>query len=212
MVGKNSVPIKKSLKNTSLRIGFLASHNGTTMKGIISELNLKTKLKGAACVVISNNSSSPALKFAKDAGIPAVRISETTHKSPEETDKSIRDCLTSHGVNLVILSGYMKKVGDLTLNVYPGRILNVHPALLPKHSGIWGDAVHSAVLDSKETVTGVTIHQIDSVYDHGQILMQTNAPVLPNDSIESLRTRVQSEEINSFIKLLTQIQQGRVII
>lgn len=212
MVEMDTATNKEGLAGKPLTIGFLASHNGTAMQGIIAELNLEAKPKGAASVVISNNQSSPALKFARDAGIPAIRISEAMHNNPEETDVSIRDCLTAHGVNLVILSGYMKKVGDSTLKAFPGRILNVHPALLPNHSGIWGDAVHSAVLDSKEPVTGVTIHQIDEVYDHGPILLQSEVPVLANDTVESLRKRVQKEEIDSFIKLLEQIQQGRILI
>lgn len=212
MVVKKPVPSKEGLVKTPLKLGFLASHNGTVMQGIISELNSPNRLKATASVVISNNSSSRALNYAKVTGIPSFHISESVYSNQEETDKAIRDCLIANGANLVILSGYMKKVGDLTLKAFPGRILNVHPALLPKHSGIWGDAVHSAVLDSKEQVTGVTIHQIDEVYDHGPILLQSEVPVLANDTVESLRKRVQKEEINSFIKLLAQIQQGKILI
>lgn len=210
MVVKNPAPSKESLVNIPLRLGFLASHNGTAMQGIISELNSHNRIKGTASVVISNNSSSRALYYAKEAGIPSYHISESVYSTQGETDQAIRDCLISNGVNIVILSGYMKKVGDLTLNAFPGRILNVHPALLPKCSGIWGDAVHSAVLDSKDQVTGVTIHQIDEKYDHGPILMQSEVPVLANDTVESLRSRVQAEEVRSFIDVLKKIQSGKI--
>lgn len=210
MVEKNPAPNKESLVNTSLRLGFLASHNGTAMQGIISKLNTDKSPKGSACVVISNNSSSGALNYAKEAQIPSYHISESVYSTQEEMDKAIRDCLIANGANIVILSGYMKKVGDLTLKAFPGRILNVHPALLPKHSGIWGDAVHSAVLDSKAQVTGVTIHQIDEVYDHGPILLQSEVSVRPNDTVESLRSRVQAEEIRAFVDVLQKIQSGKI--
>lgn len=206
----NSTSDKESLSHKPLMIGFLASHNGTAMQGIIAVLNTDKSPKGSACLVISNNRSSNALNYAKEAGIPSYHISESNLITPEATDKAIRDCLISNGVNLVILSGYMKKVGDFTLNAFPGRILNVHPALLPKYTGIWGDAVHSAVLDSKDQVTGVTIHQIDEEYDHGPILMQTEVPVLANDTVESLRSRVQVEEVRSFIDVLQKIQSGKI--
>lgn len=210
-MGENNLAQSKEiLANVPLRLGFLASHNGTTMRGIIAELNTRKRLKGSACVVISNNSSSQALKYAKDTKIPAYHISQSVYTTIEGTDKAISDCLTSSGVNLVILSGYMKRIGRYTRNAFPGRILNVHPALLPKYSGIWGDAVHSAVLSSKDAITGVTIHQIDEVYDHGPILLQSEVPVLKNDTVEILKSRVQKEEIRAFVKLLQKIQAGEI--
>lgn len=209
-MGENNLAQNKEvLTNVPLRLGFLASHNGTTMQGIISKLNAG-HLKGKTAVVISNNSSSQALKYAKEAGIPFFHISESVYKTSEATDNAIRDCLISNGVNLVILSGYMKNIGFLTRNAFPGKILNVHPALLPKYAGIWGDAVHSAVLSSKDAITGVTIHQIDEEYDHGPILFQSEVPVLVNDTIESLRSRVQAEEVQAFIEVLQKIQAGEI--
>lgn len=133
-------------------LGFLASHNGTTMKGIISALNSGV-LRGATKAVISNNSQSNAIQFAISQKIPAFHISAEKYGTSQKADAAIRDCLVSHDVNLVILSGYMKKISKKTLSAFPGRILNVHPSLLPNHAGLWGNNVHQAVLDSKELIT-----------------------------------------------------------
>lgn len=199
----------EKLSYQPLSLGFLASHNGTTMQGIIASLNAGL-LKGIVKVVISNNSSSNALKFARSSKIPAFHISEKKYTTPEKTDMAIRNCLISHKVNLVIMSGYMKKVGKFTIAAFSNRILNVHPSLLPRHTGLWGDSVHQAVLSSKDKVTGVTIHIADIHYDHGPVLWQSEVPVLKDDTVETLKSRVQKEEINAFTILLQKIQVGEI--
>lgn len=190
--------------SSSLQLGFLASHNGTDMKGIISALK-SGDLKGDACVIISNNRDSLSLEYAREQQIPFYHLSEKQLGSAEELDKAIRDRLIEHGVNLVILSGYMKRVGPLTRGALPDRILNVHPALLPLHAGVYGDSVHGEVLDAGEKETGVTIHTIDEQYDKGRIIWQSKVQVCRGDTIELLRERVQAEEVRAFIEVLKNI-------
>lgn len=198
---------KANIINKPLRIGFLASHNGTDMRGIILAIE-NGKLLGETKLVISNNYKSSALLFAKEKGIPNAVINKSLYGTLENVDKAIRDLLIFNKVNLVILSGYMKKIGALTIEAYSNHILNVHPSLLPRYAKLWGDNVHQAVLNSKDKLTGLTIHIVDDQYDTGKILLQSKVPVKLNDSIEKLRERVQKKEIQSFIRILKAAQSG----
>ncbi len=193
----------------SLNLGFLASHNGTDMQGIVAAIE-SGEVQAEVKLVISNNRDSKALSFAKDKNISNIHISELICGTSEDVDRVIRDSLISAGVDLVILSGYMKKVGPLTRGAYPERILNVHPSLLPRYAGLWGDAVHKAVLASGDKITGVTIHTIDEEYDKGKIILQTEVNVEPDDTLEDLRVKVQAEEIQCFIAVLRDIQSGHL--
>ena len=100
------------------------------------------------------------------------------------------------GANLVVLAGYLQKVGKLTLKAYQGRIINTHPSLLPKHGGkgMYGRRVHQAVLDSGDTETGVTIHHVTNDYDTGDIIAQCVVPVIPGDTVTSIEERVKKVE------------------
>jgi phosphoribosylglycinamide formyltransferase 1 len=202
---------KQARVKRPLKLGFLASHNGTDMQGIVDAIE-KGELKCSAVVVISNNSKSNTLEFAKEIKIPAYHISKNVYGTEDKTDEAIATTLLAHDVDLVVLSGYMKRIGSRTRQAFPNRILNVHPSLLPKYAGLWGDAVHQAVLDAGDTISGVTIHTIDEEYDAGKILWQSEVPVHPNDAVEQLRKRVQREEINSYIQVLQSIQNGNLIL
>lgn len=190
-----------------LRVGFLASHGGTAMRGILPHFG--ERLKGSPGVVISNNKNSEAIKHARDLEVP---LENYWIKSDEEADPYIRKILEETGINVVILSGWMRPIGQEVLSGFEGRIFNTHPSLLPKHAGLMDRAVHSAVLNSGDEVTGVTIHTVDSGYDTGAIVSQTIVPVMPGDDIETLRARVQAEEVPANIRLLEDIQYGRIIL
>ncbi|HTX53306.1 MAG TPA: phosphoribosylglycinamide formyltransferase [Candidatus Baltobacteraceae bacterium] len=196
----------------ALRLGFLASHGGSNMQAIIDACK-QGRLEAVACVVISNNSESTAFARAAREGIPRYHISGTTHPGAAE-DRAILDALTAHGVTLVILAGYMKRIGSLTLAAYRGRILNIHPALLPKFGGegMYGKRVHEAVLKAGEAVTGVTVHVVDDRYDHGPILTQAQVAVMPDDSADSLAERVLAHEHRLFVDTLQQISRGQIVL
>jgi phosphoribosylglycinamide formyltransferase-1 len=167
-------------------------------------------LNAEVTVVISNNASSKALARARAESIPAYHLSGITHPEFDRLDQEIARTLEFHGVELVLLAGYMKKVGPRTIARYPRRILNIHPALLPKFGGVgmYGRRVHEAVLASGDTVTGVTIHLVDDEYDHGPIVAQCEVPVLPGDDVESLAVRVLEREHAFYVETLRRIASG----
>ena len=194
-----------------LQLGFLSSHGGTNMQAIVDACK-DGRLSASPRVAISNNSRSTALERARREGIPSRHISAVTHPDPDKQDAAIAETMKEHGVELVVLSGYMKPIGPRTLAAYRRRILNVHPALLPRFGGkgMYGDAVHQAVLDAGAPVTGATIHLVDELYDHGPPVARRKVPVLPNDTVDSLRDRVRVAEHTLYVDTLQAIATGHI--
>jgi phosphoribosylglycinamide formyltransferase-1 len=195
------------------KIGFLASGRGSNMQAVIDAIKAN-KLDAVPCVVISNNSASGAMERARNEGIPSYHLSSKTHPIPEELDLAIMNALLAHDVELVMLAGYMKKIGANTLSRYRNRILNSHPALLPKFGGdgMYGSRVHEAVLAAGETETGVSIHIVNEEYDTGPLVAQTRMPVLKDDTVESLSKRVLSREHSFLVETLQGIVSGALIL
>ena len=194
-----------------LPLGVLASHTGTNLQLIIDACRAGS-LDAEVRVVISNNSHSLALDRARAACIPTAHFSSVTHPSPDALDAAIEQTLKSHGVEVVALAGYMKKLGPRTLRAYRNRVLNVHPALLPKFGGrgMYGDRVHAAVLASGDRVSGVTVHLVDEEYDRGPVIAQVEVPVLPDDTRETLAARTLAQEHILFPKTLQRIASGEI--
>ncbi|HVN96914.1 MAG TPA: phosphoribosylglycinamide formyltransferase [Syntrophorhabdaceae bacterium] len=194
-----------------MKIGFLASHGGSNMQAIIDACK-SGKLEAIPAVVVSNNSDSGAIARARTEGVPHYYLSGKTHPDPVELDQAILDALLRHGVDIVILAGYMKKLGPKTLAHFRGRILNVHPALLPKFggAGMYGIHVHEAVIAAGEKESGVTIHLVDEQYDTGPILAQRRVPVMPDDTPETLAARVLTEEHILYSETLQRIATGEL--
>ncbi len=193
------------------RIGFLASHNGTNMRVIVSAMRAGA-LNADPAVLISNNRDSTAIAWAREHGVPHAHISAKVTGSDEATDAAIAATLREHGADLVVLAGYMRKLGPVTLKAYHRRILNVHPALLPKFGGqgMYGAFVHEAVLKAGESETGVTIHIVDGEYDHGPIVAQARVEVVPGDTAASLAGRVQAREQTLYPEVLKKIISGEI--
>lgn len=194
-----------------VRLGFLVSHGGSNMQAIIDAWK-EGRLHAEPAVVISNNSASGGMERARQEGIPAIHLSAATHPDPSDLDAAIARALEAHGVDLVILAGYMKLLGPRTLSRYRGRILNVHPALLPKYGGkgFYGKRVHEAVLAAGERVTGATIHLVDERYDEGPIIAQSQVPVLAGDDADTLAARVLETERRLYVETLERIVQGEI--
>jgi len=196
---------------TIKNIGFLASHRGSNMQSIIDAC-ANGRLQAEPVVVISNNSDSGALDRARQHGIPAYHISSKHFPDPDSLDAEICNTLKKHNVDLVVLAGYMKKVGPHTLDAFKGRIINIHPALLPKYGGkgMYGSKVHEQVLASGDTETGVTIHIVTDGYDTGPILAQEKVPVGKDDTVESLADRVIITEHELYVTTIARIISGEI--
>lgn len=195
----------------TLQIGFLASHGGSSMRAIVAAF-ASGALPGSAKIVISNNAGAPALQFAREHGIPARRISATSAGSEAAADQAICAALVESGAEWIVLSGYLRKLGPATLKRFSGRILNIHPALLPAFGGkgMFGRHIHAAVLASGVRTSGITIHIVDEEYDHGDIIAQREIPVHEGDTIESLQERVMAAEPRFFVETLQAIARGEL--
>lgn len=193
------------------RLGFLASHSGTNMQSIINACK-DGRILAVPAVVISNNGASVALDRAAGEGIPAYHISGKNYPDPESLDCAVRDILLKHKVDLVVLAGYMKKIGLQTLAVFEGKIINIHPALLPRHGGkgMFGKKVHEQVLASGDRETGVTVHVVTNDYDSGPILAQQAVPILDEDTPDTLAERVLEVEHEFYVETIGKIIGGEI--
>ena len=178
-----------------LKIAVFASGGGTNLQSLIDACK-SGRLKGKIAVVISNNSKSYALVRASNENIPGCHISAKTHSEKNKFAASMLEILRENGVNLIVLAGYMKLLPSEVIKQYRNRIINVHPALLPKYGGkgMYGVNVHQAVLEAGDKISGATVHLVDEVYDHGAILIQRTIPVMPDDTPKSLGARVLEAE------------------
>ena len=151
-------------------------------------------------VIITNNKNSLIRDWCIENNLPCVVISSTSHPGitafGTEEDKAIADTLTLYQTNLVILSGYRKKINKHVLSRFPDKILNVHPTLLPLHGGkgMYGMEPHQAVINSKDNWTGPTIHLVNEQYDSGHILAQHKIPVMQTDTAETIKQKVKNIE------------------
>jgi len=194
-----------------MNVGVLASHEGTTLQSLLDAC-ATGRIHARVAVVVSNNGDSGALRRAREAGVQAVHLSAKTHEDPAALDAAIRDVLVAADVDVVFLAGYMKKLGRLVLEAYGGRILNTHPALLPRFGGpgMYGDRVFEAVLAAGETESGVSIHLVDADYDTGAVVRQCRVPVLRDDSVDDLKARVRAREKEFVVETLGHIAKGDI--
>jgi phosphoribosylglycinamide formyltransferase-1 len=194
-----------------LRIGVMASGSGTTLQAVI-DASESGALAADIVIVISNNSRSGAMARADRHGLPSAHLSSRTHPDPNQLDRAIARTLEAHSPDIVLLAGYMKKLGARTLATFRNRIVNTHPSLLPRHGGkgMYGGHVHAAVIAAGEKLTGISIHLVDSGYDTGRVLAQREVEVLEGDDAASLAARVQSIERPFLIEALQKIAEGRI--
>jgi phosphoribosylglycinamide formyltransferase 1 len=196
-----------------LRIGVLASHEGTTLQAIIDAC-AQGRINGRVVAVISNNSGSGALRRAAAAGIETLHLSSVTHSVGDSLDAAIGSALQRARADVIFLAGYMKRLGPRTLAAFPARILNTHPALLPKFGGqgMFGDRVFEAVLAGGESESGASVHLVDAEYDTGAVVLQERIRLLPGDTVESLKARVQACEREAVVKTLAAIASGELVL
>ncbi|WP_375268061.1 formyltransferase family protein [Phenylobacterium sp.] len=191
-----------------LRLGFLASRNGTAMRAIL-EAVARGELAAEPRIVVSNNRQAPALAHAAALGVPTAWI--PTKDDPAAADAALTQAMSAAGVELVVLSGYLRKLGPVFLERFRGRVLNIHPGPLPAFGGqgMYGRRVHEAVIASGVAESGAVIHLVDGEYDQGPEIARISAPVLPGDTAETLEARITALEPDFYVRTLQEIAEGR---
>lgn len=194
------------------RIGVLASTKGTDLQAIIDEMRGGKMPEIELSVVISNVEDCYALQRAKEQGYKAIFINPK-NKTREEFDMEMAKILEENKVDLVVLIGYMKILSTDFIKKFKDRIINVHPALIPKFCGksFYGANVHEAVLKAGEKETGMTIHYVDEEVDHGKILIQKKCPVHESDTPDTLKERVQTLEKKWYPEIIRQLSANKKI-
>ncbi|MDB5475252.1 MAG: purN [Phenylobacterium sp.] len=190
-----------------LKLGFLASGAGSSARAIVGAIR-SGELAAEARLMVSNNKGAAALDFARDAGIASLYA--PTQADPAAADGKLADELAAHGVELIVLSGYLRQLGPVTLGRYAGRVLNIHPGPLPDFGGhgMYGRRVHEAVLAAGVAESGIVIHLVDAEYDRGPVIARRSVEVRPGDTPEALEARVRALEPGFFVETLQRIARG----
>jgi phosphoribosylglycinamide formyltransferase-1 len=194
-----------------LKVGFLASGAGSSARAIVAAFE-SGALPGEARLMISNNRSAAALEFAREHGVAALCV--PTQADPAGADRKIAEAMAAHGVELIVMSGYLRRLGPATLGRYAGRILNIHPGPLPRFGGegMYGRRVHEAVLAAGVAQSGVVIHLVDEEYDHGAPVAERTVEIAPGDTPETLEARVRAAEPAFFVETLGRLARGELVL
>ncbi|MDZ4723973.1 MAG: phosphoribosylaminoimidazolesuccinocarboxamide synthase [candidate division Zixibacteria bacterium] len=195
--------------SSNARIAVFISGSGSGLQSLI-DASSERRLSGQISLVISNNADAYGLERAKMAYIPMCVI-EYTQQSEADIAELLLKRLNESKISHIALAGFLKLLPKAVVREYSGRIVNIHPALLPKYGGkgMYGRKVHEAVLASGDKETGATIHLVDEEYDKGMILEQVKVPVLQNDTPETLAARVQAEEHRLYPLVIQKLITGQ---
>jgi formyltetrahydrofolate-dependent phosphoribosylglycinamide formyltransferase len=183
------------------KIAVLISGTGSNMEAIASACRDK-KLDAEIAVVISDNPDAPGLKKARSRGLPVFASPYAKAASREENEAPIIEVIKKARADWIVLAGYMRILSASFVSTFPGRIVNIHPALLPAFPG--AHAIRDA-LEAYADFTGVTIHIVDELVDHGTIIAQEEVPILPGDTEETLAPRIHAVEHKLYPKTLQEL-------
>lgn len=197
-----------------LNIAVFGSGRGSNFQAILTAIHQGTIPDAGVCVAVSNNSDAGLLEIARANGIPAFHISRRNYAGDAEFVDAQLDTLHRHGTNFIALAGYMKQIPSRVIAAYRDRILNIHPALLPRFGGkgMFGIHVHEAVIAAGETVSGATVHLVDEEYDRGPIVLQRTVPVSPGETPESLAAKVLTIEHTIYPEAVRLFAEGKIVI
>ncbi len=182
-------------------IAIFASGSGTNAENIIKYFTNHQEIK--VVVVLSNNRNVGVHARVNNLGVPSFVF----NREEFTVGKLVIDKLEEYNVDFIVLAGFMNKISAPLLNAYPDKIINIHPALLPKYGGkgMFGMHVHEAVKAAKEEESGITIHYINENYDEGDIIFQAKCPVLPTDTAEDIAVKVHSLEYANYPRIIEKL-------
>lgn len=190
----------------TLELGVLVSGNGSNLQAILDAVGSGTLDARVRCV-ISNQAGAFALERASRSGVPAVTIPHGAHASREDFDRALIAALREHGAEWIVLAGFMRLLTPEFLRAFPGRVINIHPSLLPAFPGT--NAMRQALAHGAK-VTGCTVHFVDEGVDTGPIIAQRAVPILPSDDENTLAERVHRAEHELFVEVLMEIANGSI--
>jgi len=189
-----------------LRLGALASGGGTNLQSIID--NCKNgSIDAEVAIVITNKPGAGALDRARNAGIPTLCIDHRDFPDRQEYDREIVKALKNAGVELVVLAGFMRIITETFLDAFPGRIMNIHPALLPAFPGLH---VQKKAIEYGARFSGCTVHFVDGGVDTGPIIIQAVVPVLDSDTEETLAARILAQEHRVYPRAIQLFSENRL--
>ncbi|MCX5772845.1 MAG: phosphoribosylglycinamide formyltransferase [Candidatus Hydrogenedentes bacterium] len=192
-----------------LRLAVLLSGGGTTLENIFTHID-SGKLDATVVCVISSRHGVYGLERARNHGVPAITIARKEFPDTASFSRAVWREVGAHNAELVVLAGFMSL---LEIDpAYTGKMMNVHPALIPSFCGhgMYGHHVHEAVIESGVKITGATVHFVDAQYDHGPIILQKAVPVLDEDTPDSLADRVQAAEREVYPQAIQLYAEGRL--
>jgi phosphoribosylglycinamide formyltransferase-1 len=193
---------------SATRVAVLASGQGSTFEALV-EASRRGEMRAEVVLVIVSRQDAPVTELARRLGVECVVLDEKLLGSAA-CDAAMETLLTDRRAQLVVLAGYVRKVGPRTLRAFAGRVINTHPAPLPRFGGqgMFGEHVHRAVLDAGVPASAATVHVVDEEYDSGPVLAERPVPVLPSDDVASLRARVQAVERALLVSTISDLADG----
>lgn len=188
------------------RLGVLASGRGSNLQAIMDAIG-RGELPAEVAVVVSNRPGVLALERARQAGIPAVTVDQAAYADKDAFERRLAEVLCEHRAELVILAGYMRILGRGFVAAFPGRIMNIHPSLLPAFPGL---GAQRQALEYGVKVAGCTVHFVDEVLDSGPIILQAAVPVLGGDTVDTLSARILEQEHRLYPEAIRLFAEGRL--
>lgn len=187
-----------------LRVAVLISGRGSNLAALIAATR-QAGFPAVISLVISNRADAAGIVTATDAGIPVRVIDHTQYATRDAFDEAMDDTLAAHGIGLVCLAGFMRILSHAFVHEWEGRLMNIHPSLLPAYKGL---NTHARVLAAGEAEHGATVHWVTPELDAGDIILQEAVAVLPGDTVERLSARVQEVEHRIYPAALRQVAQA----
>ncbi len=200
-MGRSCIVAKEPMK-----LAVFISGTGTNMVAIHNAIKAG-ELDATIELIVSSNDHAKGIQYAQNEGLDLLVFTPADYDDPEAVDARIVEALNERDVDYVAMAGYMRKVTPVLLDAYPNRVVNLHPALLPAHRG--AHAIQDA-FEAGDKVTGITIHFANEEYDKGPIIFQHEVPVLPDDTLDDLETRIHAAEHEYYPQVLQRIAQGEV--
>ncbi|MBD3272183.1 MAG: phosphoribosylglycinamide formyltransferase [Elusimicrobia bacterium] len=200
------------MNNRPVRIGVLVSGSGSNLQAIMDGIADGRIPNARITVVVSSKADAFALERARNAGIDGIFVNPKEYTDDRAYTEKILTILESYAVDLICLAGFLRKIDRLMIERYRGRIMNIHPALLPRFGGkgMYGHFVHEAVIESGDRESGPTVHFVDEHYDHGPVILQKKIPVLDTDTPETLARRVLAEEHRIYVEAVKLFCEDRL--